>query len=40
MDLGTGQPLEWVMRGCLLGVRLAERLSLGESDRREVYYLS
>ncbi len=40
MDLGTGQPLEWVMKCCLLGVRLAELLGLGESDRRQVYYLS
>lgn len=32
MDLGTSQPLEWVMRGCLLGVQLTERLGLGEVE--------
>lgn len=40
MDLGTGQPLEWVMKCCLLGVRLAEALGLSEAERREVYYLA
>lgn len=40
MDLGLGQPLEWVMRTCLLGVRLAERLGLSTDERRQVYFLS
>lgn len=40
MDLGTGQPMEWVMKCCLMGIRLAEVLGLSEPDRREVYYLS
>lgn len=39
-DLGTGQPLEWVMKCGLLGVRLADYLGLSDHDRREVYYLS
>lgn len=40
IDLGTGQPLEWVIRCTLLATRLAESLNLSESERREVYYLS
>lgn len=40
IDLGTGQPLEWVIRCALLGVRLAEALGLSEAERREAYYLS
>lgn len=40
IDLGLGQPLEWVMRTCLLGVRLAELLGLSIEEQRQVYYLS
>ncbi|MEM7112393.1 MAG: HD domain-containing phosphohydrolase [Chloroflexota bacterium] len=40
MDLGMGQPLEWVMRTCLLGVHLSELLGLDADERRQVYYLS
>jgi HD-GYP domain-containing protein (c-di-GMP phosphodiesterase class II) len=40
IDLGTGQPMEWVSRCCLLGVRLAETLGMNEAERREVYYLT
>ena len=40
IDLGPGQPLERVMRCCLMGLRLAETLGLNDSDHREVYYLS
>lgn len=39
MDLGLGQPLEWVMRTCLLGVGLSETLNLSQNERRQVYYL-
>jgi hypothetical protein len=37
MDLGLGQPLEWVLRTCLLRVRLSELLGLSEAERRQVY---
>lgn len=40
MDLGMGQPLEWVMRTCLLGVHLSQRLGLSNEECRQVYYLS
>jgi len=39
MDLGTGQPMEWVIRCALLGVRLADALNLSSDERRDVYYL-
>ncbi len=39
-DLGMGQPLEHVLRQCLIALRLAERLGLDESGRRVVYYSS
>ncbi len=40
IDLGMGQPLEWVMRTCLLGTHLSRLLGLGNEERRQVYYLS
>lgn len=40
IDLGTGQPMEWVIKSCLVGVRLADVLGLSEADQRDVYYLS
>ncbi|MEM7797897.1 MAG: HD domain-containing phosphohydrolase [Chloroflexota bacterium] len=40
IDLGMGQPLEWVMRTCLLGLELSKRLGLSPKEGREVYYLS
>ena len=40
IDLGVGQPMEWVLRCCLSGVRLAEALGLGVEDRQAVFYLS
>lgn len=40
IDLGMGQPLEWVMRTCLLGVNLSQQLSLSVEEQRQVYYLS
>ena len=39
-DLGLGQPMEHVLRQCLLALRLAERLSLDEEQRAVVYYVS
>jgi hypothetical protein len=30
-DLGLGQPMEHVLRSCVLGFRIAEDLELGES---------
>jgi len=40
MDLGIGQPMEWVISCCLLGVHFSELLGLSEHDRRLTYYLS
>ena len=38
IDLGFGQPMEHVLRQCLIALRLAERIGLGEEDRAVVYY--
>jgi len=38
IDLGFGQPMEHVLRQCLIALRLAERSGLGELDRSAVYY--
>jgi HD-GYP domain-containing protein (c-di-GMP phosphodiesterase class II) len=40
VDLGFGQPMEHVLRQCLIGLRLAERLGLDERSRAVVYYTS
>jgi HD-GYP domain-containing protein (c-di-GMP phosphodiesterase class II) len=40
VDLGFGQPMEHVLRQCLIGLRLAERMGLGEAERAVVYYTS
>ena len=37
-DLGMGQPMEHVLRQCMLALRLAQRLGLDEADREVVYY--
>jgi HD-GYP domain-containing protein (c-di-GMP phosphodiesterase class II) len=37
-DLGMGQPMEHVLRQCLLCLRLAGCLGLDEADREVVYY--
>src|SRR5206468_2457775 len=37
-DLGLGQPMEHIIRECLIALRLAERLSFGESERVVLYY--
>ena len=38
VDLGFGQPMEHVLRQCLIALRLAERLGLDDEGRAVVYY--
>jgi HD-GYP domain-containing protein (c-di-GMP phosphodiesterase class II) len=38
IDLGFGQPMEHVLRQCLIALRLAEHAGLGEQERAAVYY--
>src|ERR1700754_2841084 len=38
IDLGFGQPMEHVLRQCLIALRLSERLGLDEETRAVVYY--
>ena len=38
VDLGFGQPMEHVLRQCLIALRLAERIDLDEQERAVVYY--
>jgi HD-GYP domain-containing protein (c-di-GMP phosphodiesterase class II) len=38
IDLGFGQPMEHVLRQCLIALRLAERLGLDDESRAVVYY--
>ena len=38
IDLGFGQPMEHVLRQCLIATRLAERVGLDDQDRAGVYY--
>ena len=38
VDLGFGQPMEHVLRQCLIALRLGERVGLGEDERAVVYY--
>jgi HD-GYP domain-containing protein (c-di-GMP phosphodiesterase class II) len=38
VDLGFGQPMEHVLRQCLIALRLAERVGLDEQTRAVVYY--
>jgi HD-GYP domain-containing protein (c-di-GMP phosphodiesterase class II) len=40
IDLGVGQPMEWVMRSCLLGIRLADALGMDEQEQQEVFYIT
>jgi putative nucleotidyltransferase with HDIG domain len=37
-DLGMGQPMEHVLRQCLIALDLADRVGLGAEDRRAVFY--
>ena len=38
VDLGFGQPMEHVLRQCLIALRIAERSGLDEQHRAAVYY--
>jgi hypothetical protein len=38
IDLGFGQPMEHVLRQCLIALLLAERIGLDEEARASVYY--
>jgi HD-GYP domain-containing protein (c-di-GMP phosphodiesterase class II)/DNA-binding CsgD family transcriptional regulator len=38
VDLGFGQPMEHVLRECLIALRLADRLGLDDGERSTVYY--
>src|SRR3954453_19186440 len=38
IDLGFGQPMEHVLRQCLIALRLAERIGLDEQARVVAYY--
>jgi HD-GYP domain-containing protein (c-di-GMP phosphodiesterase class II) len=38
VDLGFGQPMEHVLRQCLIALRLADRIGLDEDERAVVYY--
>jgi HD-GYP domain-containing protein (c-di-GMP phosphodiesterase class II) len=38
VDLGFGQPMEHVLRQCLIALRLADHAGLDERDRMAVYY--
>ena len=38
IDLGFGQPMEHVLRQCLIALRLAERIELDDQARSAVYY--
>src|SRR5215475_1872805 len=38
VDLGFGQPMEHVLRQCLIALRLADESGLDERDRAAVYY--
>jgi HD domain len=38
IDLGFGQPMEHVLRQCLIALRLGERIGLDEEARAVVYY--
>jgi HD-GYP domain-containing protein (c-di-GMP phosphodiesterase class II) len=37
-DLGLGQPMEHMIRACLIALRMGERLGLAESERGVLYY--
>jgi len=38
IDLGFGQPMEHVLRQCLIALRLADRIGLPDQERSAVYY--
>jgi HD-GYP domain-containing protein (c-di-GMP phosphodiesterase class II) len=39
-DLGLGQPMEHVLRSCVLGLRIADDLDLDDAERAVVYYVA
>ena len=39
-DLGMGQPMDHVLRQCLIALGLAERIGLGDDDREAVFFAS
>lgn len=39
-DLAMGQPMEFALKSCVLGMRLGAALGLGHSELQEVYYHS
>lgn len=39
-DLGLGQPMEHVMRSCLISMRLGQRLELSDAERAELYHVA
>src|SRR3954467_9479598 len=38
IDLGFGQPMEHVLRQCLIALRLADQMGLDDRERTTVYY--
>lgn len=40
IDLGVGMPMEWVLRACLVSMRLGEAAGLDPARRRNLYYLA
>ena len=40
IDLGFGQPMEHVLRQCLIAMRLGELIGLDEAERADVYYVA
>jgi len=39
-DLGMGQPMEHMLRQCLIALGLAERIGLGDEDREALFFAS
>src|SRR5438874_11102633 len=37
-DLGLGQPMEHMIRACLIALRLGEQVGLSDAERGVVYY--
>jgi HD-GYP domain-containing protein (c-di-GMP phosphodiesterase class II) len=37
-DLGLGQPMEHMIRACLIALRLGEQVGLSEGERKAIYY--
>jgi HD-GYP domain-containing protein (c-di-GMP phosphodiesterase class II) len=38
IDLGFGQPMEHVLRQCLIALRIAERMEIPDEERAAIYY--